>query len=436
MANRDPLAHIPGSDSLFELPRMLSDPVRFLEERYARHGPLFRSRWVVPLVFAIGPEANKTVQVTQRASFSYEQGYRDTAIKRIFAGSLLMEDGPPHQHDRDILQPAMGRLALQDTFAAVAQIWARTAESLSDGATFDAYELVRRATFEVSANALVHLGLDDVTAFQPLFERLIDGAMGSVDWRIPFGRVDRGLRARDELIQRLIPLVDQARSREPRGMLGLLAHHREPDGAPLSNHRIAEHLLLLFWAGYDTTASTGSWMLYELSGALEWQERLAAEQRSHLDGDAPSLDALEKLPEHGWTLKETERLRPAVLFFPRRTVATLELLGHALPVDTLIFYSGYLTHRMPELFAEPERFEPQRWDPARGKAAAPATALVGFGGGPRICLGKAFALMQLRVMLAALLRRFRIERDPDGHARAVPLPIYRMKGARLVARRR
>ncbi|HEX4622323.1 MAG TPA: cytochrome P450 [Myxococcaceae bacterium] len=436
MANGDPLSHIPGSDSLLELPRMLSDPPRFLEERYARHGPLFRTRWVVPLVFAIGPEANKTIHVTQRTSFSYQQGYRDTAMKRIFAGSLLMEDGASHQHDRDILQPAMGRLALQDTFAAVAQIWERTAQSLSDGAAFDAYELVRRATFEVSANALIHLGLEDLAAFQPLFERLIDGAMGSVDWRIPFGRVDRGLRARDELIQRLVPLVDRARDREPEGMLGLLAHHREPDGTPLSSQRIAEHLLLLFWAGYDTTASTGSWLLHELSGAPEWQDRLAVEHRAQLNGDQPTLEALEKLTEHGWTLKEVERLRPAVLFFQRRNVGALELLGRQLPADTMIFYSGYLTHRMEELFSDPERFQPERWDPARGKATAPATALVGFGGGPRICLGKAFAVMQLRVMLAALLRRFRIERAPQARPRVVPLPIYRMKGARLVVRRR
>jgi retinoid hydroxylase len=432
----DALADIPGSDSYFELPRMLSDPIRFLEERFARHGTLFRTRWVVPLVFVIGPEANKTIHVTQRASFSYKEGYRDTAIGRIFAGSLLMEDGPEHQRDRDILQPAAGRLALQTTLDAVSRVWERTASSLSDGATFDAYELVRQATFEVSANALIHLGLQDLESYKPLFERLIAGSMANVDWRIPRGRLDRGLQARDELIRRLTPRVEAARAGEPQGMLGVLAHHREPDGSPLSAQRIAEHLLLLFWAGYDTTASTGSWLLHELSRAQDWQDRLAEEQRTQLDGGRPSLDALDKLAAHGWVLKEVERMRPAILFMPRRTVEPLTLYGKLIPTDTFLFYTGYLTHRMKELFPEPERFDPDRWNPARGKAMAPSTALVGFGGGPRICLGKAFALMQLRVMLAAFLRRFRIEPDPGARTKVVPLPMYRMKNARLIARRR
>jgi cytochrome P450 len=128
------LADIPGSDSLLELPRMLRDPIQFLRDRFAWHGPIFKTRWALPFVFLVGPDANKLVHVTSRATFSYLGGYKDLAFGRLFAGSLLLEDGETHQRDRDILQPAMGRLALQGTLDAVSQIWEKAVENLADGA--------------------------------------------------------------------------------------------------------------------------------------------------------------------------------------------------------------------------------------------------------------------------------------------------------------
>ena len=161
----------------------------------------------------------------------------------------------------------------------------------------------------------------------------------------------------------------------------------------------------MLWAGYDTTAAAGSWALWELARLPQWQERLVREPAS--------ADLV---------LKEIERLRPAAIFFPRRAVAEVEIAGHAIPRGTVVFYTPYMSHRIPEVFPEPDKFDPARWE--RG---APSSALVGFGGGPRICLGKAFALMQLRVMLAAILDRFQLREARAGTVVAVP--TYRLSGA-------
>ena len=413
------LSHIPGTSSPFEIVHMLVDPMTWLRKRQAQFGDIWRTRLIVPVVFAVGPEANQTVMVTGRDHFSYQHGFGDLAIGKIFDGSLLLKDGAAHKHDRDILQPAVGRLGLSQSLERVQEIWSR---GLRDGAV-DVYEFARDVTFEVSANALVDLELADLAEWRTLFEQLIAGSMANTATRFPFGALDKGLHARAKLIAKLRPRIEEARRREPRGMLGLLAHHKEPDGSFLDVDAVASHILLLFWAGYDTTASTGGWVLHHLADKPEWQQRLFDEGRRVL-GDRPlRVEDQDALVEHTWFLKEIERLCPAVLFFPRRVVDDVVVLGKTVPKGTMLFWSPYLTH--VSHFEDGLRFDPDRWSPARGDKQAKSTSLVGFGGGPRICLGKAFALLQLKVLITTILARYRIERVSPGTT--VPLPTHRPK---------
>lgn len=294
---------------------------------------------------------------------------------------------------------------------------------------------------EVSANALVDLELTELDDWRALFEDLIGGALAHTTWRIPFGAMNRGLKARGLLMTKLRPRVVQARHREPHGMLGLLAHHTEADGTQLDPDEIANHILMLFWAGYDTTATTGAWVLHKLADYPEWQDRLCAEMTKVFgepkDGEElrdVTLEDTDKLVELGWFLKEIERTCPVVLFFPRRTIDDVELNGHKVPGNTLVFWSPFLTHMSPRAFDAPEKFDPERFSSARGDKQAKLPFLVGFGAGPRICLGKSFALLQLRVMTTTILRRYRIERVAPGTV--MPLPTLRPNGSmvRFIAR--
>lgn len=431
------VAHIPGSDSLLELPRMLADPIQFLRERHAQYGDVFRTRWVFPLVFLVGPEANRTVHLTERQRFSYQKGYGPLAVGAVFDNSLLLLDGAAHQHDRDIVQPSMGRLALSGCVEDICAIWERAAARIDGGTPTDVFSLVQDATFEVSAKVLVGLRMEDLAVYRPLFEQLVAGTMAHLKVRVPFGKLDRALRARNELLRLLEPRIEAARTEEPSGMLGMLAHHRDPDGTPVPTRRIAEHLLLLYWAGYDTTASTGSWLLCELARNAVWQERVAREQDEVLGTSRLAMEATSKMVATGHVLKEVERHRPAGLFFPRALLEEVTVAGVTVPRGTTVFYSPYLSHRSPRHWEAPDVFDPGRWEEAPGKKPASTAALVGFGAGPRICLGKAFALLQLRVMVSTLLRRFRVEVDPARpELGAIGLPLHRPANPYLVFRSR
>jgi cytochrome P450 len=425
-----PLAAIPGSGSPLELAYLLADARRFLHERFERHGRVWRTRLAYPVVFLVGEQANKSVLVTRRHEFSFGLGYAQTAVDRVFAGSIMLQDGDAHDAMRDILTPAVGRLAIRESMAPVLAIWDAAADRLRDGEPRDVYTLAQQTTFDVAANVLTGLELGRETdEFRPPFERLIAGIMAPIKYRVPLGRLDRALRARAELSLLLRPRVLAARARAPVGLLGQLAHHRSADGTPLPVDEIVGHLLLLFWAGYDTTASAASWALHELAQRVDWQERLRDEVRS-VPHDAPIDDARE-LPQTTAFLSEVERLYPSALFFPRIAIEDVAIEGYVIPKGTPTFYSPYLSHRDPATFESPNAFDPDRWLPARGERRASLAKLVGFGGGPRVCLGKSFAKAQLRAMVHAVLRRYRVEPDPTCRPGVLALPVHHPTGARV-----
>lgn len=418
-----PLNSVPGSDDLFELVRMLRDPTGFFHERFERHGRLWKTRFVYPAVFAIGEEANKSILVTDRESYSFGRGYAVTAVKRVFEGSIMLQDGEAHRRTRDTLSPAVTRLAVRETAERVRSIWGARADR-SSGLTADVYQFSERTTFEVAANALAGLALGSETeAFRPEFELLIGGIMAAVPLRTPFGRLDKSLDARARLFTMLRPHVEAARHKESFGLVGLLAHQNETTGGALTNDAIIEHLLLLAWAGYDTTASAASWLIHVLADRADWQARLR-DSLARVAGDVEAIESGRDLPELEWFLLEAERMYPSALFFPRVALRDVSLLGHTIPAETIVFYTPYMSHRDPATFENPNAFDPDRWNPAHGDKRPSPARLHGFGGGPRVCLGKSFAKLQLKLMIEALVSRYRIERVPNAKSRVMGVPVH------------
>ncbi|MEO1266939.1 MAG: cytochrome P450 [Myxococcota bacterium] len=432
---RGALRHIPGSDSYLELVHLLREPMGFFHERFNRYGRVFKTRLIYPVVFLVGADANRTLMITQRHAFSFGRGYAQTAVNRIFEGSIMLQDGEEHQRTRDILSPAVGRLAVRESAERVYDIWSGAVRRAMDGSSHDVYTVAQRATFDVAANALTGLELHDGTSdtIRPLFEDLIEGIMSATSVRFPRGRLDRALNAREQLKSVLRPQILKARCGEGTGLLGQLAHHRDGKGRLLEPDAVTEHLLLLFWAGYDTTASSAAWVLHMLGQRVDWQKRLRAELDEVVGDAALDIEARNReLPLLNAFLFEIERMYPSALFFPRIATEAIHYEGYAIPKGTPVFYSPYMTHRDPELFDNPNTFDPDRWDKSQpgGRNARPS-ALVGFGGGPRICLGKTFAKLQLKLMMHAILSQSRINPDPLSRTTIQGVPVHHPNGSRI-----
>lgn len=421
-ASRSPLAAIPGSDALSELVHLIRTPTQFFHERFEQYGRIFKTRLVYQVVFLIGHEANRSIMITKRHQFGFGAGYAQTPVERIFHNSIMLQDGEDHRRTRDILTPAVGRLAVRESAEQVHRVWGPHGASLAGG-TRDAYDVAQRGTFAVAAGALTGLETDgDAEAFRPDFEALIEGIMAPTKVRVPFGKLDRALKARDRIIAKMRPRVEAARAAEPVGLLGQLAHYTDEDGVHLPIDEIIEHLILLFWAGYDTTASSVSWVLHVLARRPDWQRRLR-DDLAKVD-DIASMENRSDLQQVAWFLYEIERMYPSVLFFPRIAMEDIEYAGYSIPKGTPTFYSPYMTHHDPGSFENPDVFDPERWDPELGDKQAKRSYLVGFGGGPRICLGKAFANLQLRIVLHAILGRYRLSPDLSRPYSVMGLPVH------------
>jgi cytochrome P450 len=198
----------------------------------------------------------------------------------------------------------------------------------------------------------------------------------------------------DELIAREIGERREAEDLAERDdVLSLMLQARHEDGSPMSDAEIRDELLTLLVAGHETTATALAWAMERLTRHPEKLERLRAEV---LDGEDEYLTA---------TIQETLRLRPVIVLVIRKLTEPVELGGYELPAGAKVTPSIYLMHRNPEIYSDPESFQPERFiDNPPG-----TYTWIPFGGGVRRCLGAAFAQFEMAVVLRELVRRHQIE---------------------------
>ncbi|MFY0564357.1 cytochrome P450 [Archangium lansingense] len=193
----------------------------------------------------------------------------------------------------------------------------------------------------------------------------------------------------------------------------LMTTKDEETGTFMAEQLLVDNGLTMFAAGHETTARTLSFLWYALSQNPEVERRLHAELDAVLGDAPPTLNDLRKLPYTLQVVKEVLRLYPAAPMYARDAVADDELDGVRIPAGTMTLVFSYATHRHPDFWEEPERFDPDRWLPER-ESARHAHAYHPFAIGPRICLGNNFSLLETHVMAAMLARRFKLRMKP-GH---------------------
>src|SRR5882762_9536369 len=210
-------------------------------------------------------------------------------------------------------------------------------------------------------------------------------------------------------------------SNQPReDLLDMLLQVRDADGNPMSDAQLRDEVMTLFLAGHETTAIALSWACYLVAQNPEIETKLAAELQAVLGDRVPAPEDLPRLRYTEMVLKEAMRLYPAVWGIGRIAVEECELGGYRVPAGSNIFILQWRTQRDPRFFPEPERFDPERWrdDPVRS-GKIPRFAYFPFGGGPRVCVGAAFAMMEATLLLAMIQQKYHLEVVP-GH----PIEIF------------
>src|SRR5258707_3735020 len=226
-------------------------------------------------------------------------------------------------------------------------------------------------------------------------------------------RMQLAIRALDQMVYRMIAERRMLQTDTGDLLSMLLLAEDEETGQGMNDRQVRDEILTLLLAGHETTANTLTWTWYLLSEYPEVERRLHAELNEVLGGRVPTVEDLPDLKYTRMVLEEALRLYPPAPLLSRKAIAADELQGYPIAANSMIMISPYATHRHPAFWEEPERFDPERFTPERS-AARPAYAYFPFGGGPRICIGNHFAMMEAQLILSTVAQRYQLRLIP-GH---------------------
>ncbi len=405
----------PGSAGLpliGETLRFFLNPT-FLGKRFEQHGSIIRTHlFGKPTVMMIGPEANRFILASHMQHFSWGEGWPFT-FKEILGESLFVQDGEEHKQKRRLMMPAFHREALRNYFGTMDSIIQRYLTKWEKLGRFTWYDENKQLTFEIASVLLAGSEPGDQTAhLSRLFTEMTAGLF-TVPVNLPWTTWGKALRARDHLLAHIEEAVKARQQNTGTDVLSLLVETRDEDGNALTMRELKAQTLLLLFAGHETsTAMITSLCLALAQNPAAW-EKAHAEQEALGERERLTLEDLRQMPYLDQVLKEVERLYPPVAGGFRGVTQEFEFNGYRVPQGWRVLYNIPSTHRDPRLYRDADRFDPDRFAPQREEDSAMPFSLVGFGGGPRICIGYAFAQMEMKLLAAYLLRGYIWEILPD-----------------------
>jgi cytochrome P450 len=402
---------------------MWQDPLGFLLQTAAECGPVVELPIPGQRVFLVSDPAavQRVLRGNHRNYSKATVQYRSLAA--VTGTGLLTSDGEVWLRHRRALQPAFHHSTLGQVGGHVATAAADLATRwgrLPDGSVVDVDAAMMATSLEVVGRSLfsadLHSGADPVViAVLRALGVVVARARFPVHlpdrWPTPGNRaMARSVRVLDTVVQRL---VDGRRAPgdhdHPQDLLALLL---DP-AVGLSDREVRDEIVTLIVAGHETVASALTWAWWLVSGHPTVADRLAEEARSLHRGRPVTLEDYPRLPFARQVLDEALRLYPPAWVLTRRSLGPDRLAGFDLPAGALVIMSPYVVHRDPSVWPRPELFQPERF---AGLSPAQRDAYLPFGAGPRLCIGRDFALVEGVLLLSVLAGRFRLERLASGPA--------------------
>jgi cytochrome P450 len=410
-----------------------------LEHIHRRYGRFVQTRLPLELYFVSEPACIEEILVKKADSFIKDRTNR--LLKRVVGNGLLVNEGESWLRQRRLVQPAFHQRQLQGYATVMTTAIARAAEGWKAGETRDVHEDMMAVTMSIVAETLFGADVSTDTAdvgrviaqLMDEFSRILGIAarFQPPEW-VPTP-ANRRLRASSRKLDALVLRMIAARRARPDGasgddLLSLLLRARDEDGTTMTDAQVRDEAVMLFLAGHETTALVLTYALHLLALHPEEQARLGAEIDRVSQGRAPALGDLDALTFTDAVVQESMRLYPPAWGIAREAIRDVEIGGFAFRKGAEFVMSPFIVHRDPAIFPEPEAFRPARWENDLLRRL-PRFAYFPFGGGPRVCIGNRFAMMEAKLVLATIVQRFRFEATSDAPLKLLTSVTLRPEGA-------
>ncbi len=402
---------------------------------YFRLGPL-------RIYLLNNPELIRQVLVEQAPKFHKPDLVKRGARLSLGKG-LITSDGPLWKQQRKLIQPAFRHDRLAAAYGDVISAYAeRMVRSFEDGEVRSIDDDMGKLTLAIVVKSLFGEELtrdageigELLLAVADASNERLNSPFGLLSW-IPTPRNLREKRALvrfDEIIRVLIRTRRQSAGQRDDLLSVLLSAADADTGDGMSDRQLRDEMMTMFLAGQDTTAHALSWIWYLLGRHPDVEGKLLEELSGVLAGRAPRATDLPNLPYTEMIVREAIRLFPPAPFFARQPIEDVTVGEWEIPKDSLTVVSTYALHRDPRFFPEPEVFNPDRFAPG-WEERIPRFAYLPFGGGPRVCIGNGFAMMEARLVVATVAQRCKLLLESD--TEIAPKQLVTLRPSRAVRMR-
>ena len=419
---RAPLAPGPKGNAILGVMSDFSRDTFGFIERCRDYGDVVSMRFLyLTAYFLYHPRDIEYVIATNAKNFIKSRNQRSPLFRRLVGNGLLTSEGEVWRRQRRLAQPAFHRQRINAYAETMVDYAARMISTWREGEVRDIHRDMMRLTLEIVVKTLFNADVSaDSDKVGQVLSRIVTPFAGQatlkwiMDNRLPtitHRRFNRDAREIDAIVYRII---NERRSggQDEGDLLSMLLNARDDDGSQLNDKQLRDEVMTIFLAGHETTALTLCWAWYLLAQNPEAEEKFHAELAEVLGGRLPTMDDLARLQYTEKIAKESMRLYPPAYALGREAVEECEIGGFRVPRGAQVFMFQWSTQRDARFFAEPNRFDPERWTEEFNNNL-PKYAYFPFGGGPRACIGNYFAMMEVVLLLATIGQRFRCALLPD-----------------------
>jgi cytochrome P450 len=411
----------------------LRDPLGYLLRARQRHGVMVRlPLGTVKPIFINHPALIEQVLITDAKHYRKDMFLRRLAQEVVGQG-LLTSEGDFWRRQRRLSQPAFHRERIAHYGAMMVECTEQALADFRPGQVRELHEDLMSLTMQIVARTLFsaevgQMSRDVGRAIAVIMDRYADGLfmLFPATARLPLPMNRRFARAMARLDELIYGVIRARRKPDPRNgeardsdLLSMLLEARDEDGSGMTDQQLRDEIITLFIAGHETTALTLSYSFVLLSQNPRAAERLHQELGAVLGGRLPTAQDVPALRYTEAVVLESLRLYPPAWTLGREVMVDLQIGGTPIRAGDLVAMSPFVMHRDPAYFPDPEAFLPERWEDGLQKRL-PRFAYFPFGGGPRLCIGNAFAMMEATLVLATIARRFRLQVQLDRPPRLLP----------------
>ena len=425
------------------MPLASADPLSVFLEWAHEYGDMFyyRAAWL-HVYFLNHPELIEAVLIRNSQNVLKDRVVQNS--KWFFGEGLLTNEGDSWLRQRRLSQPAFHR----ERIASYARIMTDYTEQMlvgwQDGETRDVHQDMMQLTLRIVVRALFNVETEEIAKISAAMSVLMRNTVGLRLLLPPMARFlptptmiefRRAVRQLDEIVYRIIA-ARRKNERDTGDLLSMLMQARDEDGGRMSDRQLRDEVMTFLLAGHETTALALSWTWHRLAQNPQAEQKLNDELDKALGGRAPTFTDMPALQQTERVIKESMRLYPPAWSLARTVASEFELRGYRIPKGANLVMSQWIMHRHPAYFADPEKFDPDRWR-LESLQRLPRFVYFPFGGGPRQCIGASFAMMEAVLLLATIAQRFRLEAVPDHPV--VPVPGFTLRpkhGIKMIMHRR